>query len=460
MAILIKGGEVVTCERSFRADILCLDQTITQIGEEIGPPSGCHVIDAAGALVMPGGVDPHTHLQLPVMDTVVADDFLTGSQAAIAGGTTTFIDFAIPEKGGTLTDALQQWQSWGEASACDYSLHMTIVEWNKKISKEMELLTLKHGITSFKFYLAYKNAIMVNDEELIAGFMRCKEIGALPMVHAENGDLVYIKQQLLKAKGVTGPSGHPISRPSCVEGEATLRAITIAELIKTPLYVAHVSCQEACDAIHAAQTRGLPIIGETLPSYLTLDDSVYQSKDFDFAAGHVMSPPLRPKGHSDRLWQGVTNGELTVISTDHCPFTKEQKRMGTNDFTKIPNGTGTIEDRLAILWHQGVNSGKITPEQFVALTSTNAAKTFNLYPRKGSIQVGADADLLIFDPTKNRTISAATHHQNNDFNLFEGKNIQGSVVHTIVGGRHLFNDGKLLANKGEGRFLSRIKDKC
>ncbi|MBT7670116.1 MAG: amidohydrolase family protein, partial [Bdellovibrionales bacterium] len=206
MAILIKGGEVVTCERSFRADILCLDQTITQIGEEIGPPSGCHVIDAAGALVMPGGVDPHTHLQLPVMDTVVADDFLTGSQAAIAGGTTTFIDFAIPEKGGTLTDALQQWQSWGEASACDYSLHMTIVEWNKKISKEMELLTLKHGITSFKFYLAYKNAIMVNDEELIAGFMRCKEIGALPMVHAENGDLVYIKQQLLKAKGVTGPS--------------------------------------------------------------------------------------------------------------------------------------------------------------------------------------------------------------------------------------------------------------
>jgi dihydropyrimidinase len=456
MSILIRGGTIVTDQTSYRSDILTHQGRIQEIGENLGAPAGSKTIDATGCLVMPGGVDPHTHMQLPVMDTIVADDFYTGSCAALAGGTTTFIDFAIPKKGGTLTAALEQWQRWGKESACDYSLHMTIVEWNKKISQEMELLTLKHGITSFKFYMAYKNAIMVSDEELIAGFLRCKGIGALPMVHAENGDLVLVLQQLLKAKGERTPRSHPLSRPSQVEGEATNRAITIAEMTGSPLYVAHVSCQEASEAITKAQARGVPIVGETLPSYLTLDDSVYSSSDFDFAAGHVMSPPLRPKRHSDALWGAIEAETLTILSTDHCPFTREQKRVGVEDFTKIPNGTGTIEDRLAILWHEGVRGGRITQQQFVALTSTNAAKTFNLYPQKGCIQQGADADLLIFDPTKSHTISAKTHHQQNDFSLFEGRTITGSVVHTISQGRHLYNDGKLIANKGEGRFLPRF----
>jgi len=454
-ATLIRGGTVVTAEGQIRADLLALDGLVASLGEGLLAPPGAEVIDAGGCLVMPGGVDPHTHMQLPTMGTVAADDFLTGTAAAAAGGTTTILDFVGPERGQSPLRALEQWKAWAARSAVDYGFHMTVSWWGEGFEREMGELVRRQGIASFKFFFAYKGGLMLPDSDILAGFLRCRELGALPQVHAENGELIAYLQAKLLAEGRTGPAFHPRSRPPELEGEATLRAITIAETADVPLYVVHVSASQAAEAIGRARERGVKVVGETLPGFLAIDDSVYDDPDFDRAAGHVMSPPYRPKGHPEALWRAVEAGALSVTGTDHCCFTKAQKRMGLERFTLIPNGCGGVEDRLHVLWHLGVNGGRLSPERFVALTSTAAAKAFNLYPRKGSLAVGADADVVVLDPLRTKTLGARTQHQNTDFSVWEGREVKGVVVHTLSRGRHVWADGDLRVEAGWGRFLAR-----
>lgn len=453
--ILIRGGTLVTDTGRRRADLLCREGRIAAVGDNLDADGGAEIVDAGGCFVMPGGVDPHTHMQLPMMDTVVADDFFTGTAAAAAGGTTTILDFVGPDHGQSPLDALAVWRERAAKATIDYGFHMTVSWWGERFSLEMEPLVREHGVASFKFFLAYKNRLMLPDEDLIAGFSRCRELGALPQVHAENGDLIAHLQHKLLSEGVTSPRGHVLSRPPQCEAEATLRAVTMAELLDVPLYVVHVSAAGAAEAIAGAQARGAKIVGETLPGFLAIDESVYADPDFDIAAGHVMSPPYRPKAYQAVLWQALQDGVLSTTGTDHCCFTRAQKRLGQLDFTKIPNGCGGVEDRLHVMWHLGVNGGWLTPERFVALTSANAAKVFNLWPRKGSLEVGADADVIVFDPHRTKRLSAATQHQNTDFSVWEGFESIGAVVHTMAGGRHVFADGDLRAERGGGRYLPR-----
>lgn len=452
--ILVRGGTVVTDTARRRADVLCSAGRIAAVGESLSAPAGAEIIDAGGCFVMPGGIDPHTHMQLEMMDTVVADDFFTGTAAAAAGGTTTILDFVGPEHGQSPLAALAEWRSRAAKAAVDYGFHMTVSWWGPGFADEMETLVRDHGIASFKFFLAYKGRLMLPDADLIAGFLRCRELGALPQVHAENGELIAHLQPKVLREGVTGPAGHPLSRPPQCEEEATHRAVTMAEMLDVPLYVVHVSAAGAADAIEKARRRGARIVGETLPGFLAIDDSVYRSSDFDNAAGHVMSPPYRPREHREPLWAALASGTLATTGTDHCCFTRAQKRLGLTDFTKIPNGCGGVEDRLHVLWHLGVGSGRLTPEQFVARTSANAAKAFNL-PHKGVLAVGADADVIVLDPKRHKTLSAATQHQNTDFSVWEGFQAKGAVVHTIAGGRHVWCDGDLRADRGAGRYLPR-----
>jgi dihydropyrimidinase len=452
---LLRGGMVVTDRGRQRADVLCRDGHIAAVAPAIEAGTDTAVLDVGGCYVMPGGIDPHTHLQLPMMGTVVADTFLTGTAAAAAGGTTTILDFVGPEPGESPLDALATWRTRAAESTIDYGFHMTVSWWGATFSDAMAALVADHGVTSFKFFLAYKGRLMLPDADLIDGFCRCRDLGALAQVHAENGELVAYLQDKLGAEGVTAPAGHPLSRPPLIEGEATLRAITMAETVGAPIYIVHVSAAEAAQAIRDARMRGARVIGETLPGFLAIDDSVYQSPDFDFAAGHVMSPPYRPKGHQEAIWAAIDDDTLSTTGTDHCCFTKAQKRMGIDDYRKIPNGCGGIEDRLHVLWHLGVNSGRFTPERFVALTSTNAAKAFNLYPHKGSLEIGADADVVVIDPDRSKTISARTQHQNTDFSVWEGLQVKGAVVHTLARGRHVYADGDLRAEAGQGRYVPR-----
>jgi dihydropyrimidinase len=453
--VLIRGGTIVTHEGCRRADVLCRDGKIVQIAEGLKPAREDRLIDAGGCYVMPGGIDPHTHMQLPMMGTVVADDFFSGTAAAAAGGTTTILDFVGPERDQSPLEALDVWRARAAKAAVDYGFHMTVSWWGPGFSDAMASLVGEHGVSSFKFFLAYKGRLMLDNAELIAGFARCRELGALVQVHAENGDLVDYLQKKVLGDGETSPLGHALSRPPQCEGEATLRAITIADAVGVPLYVVHVSAAEAAGAIADAIKRGAKVIGETLPGFLGIDDSVYRAADFDVAAGHVMSPPYRPSEHQHALWHAIETGALSTTGTDHCCFTKAQKRLGLGDFTRIPNGCGGVEDRLHVLWQLGVNSGRLTPERFVALTSANAARVFNLWPRKGSLRVGADADVIVLDPERTKTLSAATQHQRTDFSVWEGLQIKGAVVHTVAGGRHVWADGDLRAEAGRGRFLPR-----
>lgn len=453
--ILVRGGTVITAEGRRRADVLVSGERIAAVGEALAAPPGAEILDAGGCYVMPGGVDPHTHMQLPTMGTVVADDFLSGTAAAAAGGTTTILDFAGPEKGESPLAALDRWQGWAARATVDYGLHMTVSWWGERFAAEMAPLVRERGVTSFKFFTAYKGRLQLSDEELIQGFVRCRELGALPQVHAENGDLIAWLQAKLVAEGVTGPRGHVLARPPAVEAEATLRCVTIAEVVGVPLYVVHVSAGEAAEAIARARRRGVRVVGETLPNFLHVDASIYESPDFDLAAGHVMSPPYRPREHQAALWKALAEDGLSTTGTDHCCFTTEQKRLGEKSFLQIPNGCGGVEDRLHALWHLGVNGGRITPERFVALTSTNAARAFGLWPRKGALEVGADADVIVLDPARTRRLSARTQHQRTDFSVWEGLEVKGVVVHTLARGRHVWEDGELRAVPGAGRFLPR-----
>jgi len=455
MSLVIRGGTVVNADMSERTDIYIDGGIITAVGPDIEVPSDAEVIDASGQYVMPGGIDPHTHMQLPFMGTVASEDFYSGTAAALAGGTTMIIDFVIPDPGQPLMEAYRTWRGWAEKSCADYSFHVAVTWWDDSVHADMGRLVRQEGINSFKHFMAYKGAIMADDEILYNSFSRALELGAMPTVHAENGEMVFQLQQKLLAEGITGPEGHPLSRPPAAEGEAANRAIRMAEVIGVPLYLVHVSTKDALDEIIRARGNGQRVYGEALPGHLLIDDSVYRDPNFARAAAHVMSPPFRDKEHQAALWKGLQSGSLQTTATDHCCFCADQKAAGKDNFTLIPNGTGGVEDRLAILWTYGVGTGKLTPQEFVAITSANTAKIFNIYPQKGVIRAGADADIVVWDPAATKTISAKSHQQNVDFNIFEGMTVTGLASHTISGGVLRYKDGDLRTEKGSGKYIKR-----
>ena len=452
---LIKGGTVVTAEGESRADVLISGETIQAIGPDLEAPLGARIIDAGGAYVMPGGIDPHTHMELPFMGTVASEDFYTGTSAAAAGGTTSIIDFVIPNPKQRILDAYKQWRGWAEKAASDYSFHVAITWWDESVKEDMGTLSREHGVNSFKHFMAYKGAIMCDDEVLVNSFTRARELGALCTCHAENGELVARLQNEIFDRGITGPEGHPLSRPPQVEGEAAYRAIQIADVLGVPLYLVHNSCIDSLQAIATARMRGQRVFGEVLSQHLVIDESVYRNPDWNTAAHYVMSPPFRSKEHQAALWKGLQAGMLQTTATDHCCFCTNQKQAGLDDFRKIPNGTNGVEDRMGVLWTHGVRTGRLTPSEFVAVTSTNAAKIFNIFPKKGAIAVGADADIVIWDPYKARTISAKTHHQNIDFNIYEGMETIGAAAVTLSRGRVLWENDQLKTERGTGKHIER-----
>jgi dihydropyrimidinase len=454
-SVLIRGGTVVNAESSMRADVLCEGGLIRAVGPDLQVPAGATVVDAGGALVLPGGIDPHTHMELPFMGTVTKDDFYTGTAAGVSGGTTMIIDFVIPNAKQPLMQAWNDWRGWAEKSAADYSFHVAVTWWDDSVHRDMGTLVQEHGVNSFKHFMAYKNAIMADDEVLVNSFSRALELGALPTVHAENGELVFQMQKKLVEAGITGPEGHPLSRPPAVEAEAAERAIRIAEVLGTPLYIVHVSCADSVDAIIRARSHGQRVYGEALAGHLTIDESVYQNPDWNVAAAHVMSPPFRARHHQDALWNALAAGHLHTTATDHCAFCGEQKGMGRGDFSKIPNGCAGVEDRMSVLWDAGVRTGRLTPNEFVRVTSTNAAQIFNLYPRKGAIAAGSDADLVVWDPNATKTITTANSISKVGYNVFEGRNVTGLAKVTLSQGKIVWSDGELRTERGAGRYVKR-----
>ena len=455
MSVIIKGGTVVNADQSFRADVYCDDGIIQAVGPDMDAPLGVDVVDAGGCYVMPGGIDPHTHMQLPFMGTVASEDFFSGTTAGAVGGTTMIIDFVIPGPQEDVLETYHKWRGWAEKSTTDYSFHVAITWWDDSVPDAMGTLCRDYGVNSFKHFMAYKGAIMADDEILVNSFTRARELGALCTVHAESGELVDHFQTKIFESGITGPEGHPQSRPPQVEGEAANRAIRFAQMIDVPLYVVHNSCAQSLNEIARARREGQRVFGEVLAGHLLVDDSVYRNPDFEFAAAHVMSPPFRPKANKEALWRGLQSGDLQTTATDHCCFCADQKAMGKDDFRKIPNGTGGIEDRMHVLWTHGVNTGRLTMSEFVAVTSTNSAKIFNIYPRKGIIAAGSDADLAIFDPQATHTISAKTHHQKVDLNIFEGMELTGINVATVSQGKVVYKDGDVRTERGVGRYVDR-----
>ena len=449
---VIKGGTVVTADRTYSADVKVEGGKITAIGDEL---SGDATLDASGCYVMPGGIDPHTHLEMPFMGTYSTDDFESGTRAALAGGTTMVVDFALPAPGQSLLEAIQMWDNKSTRANCDFSFHMAITWWSEQVFNEMETVVREKGINTFKHFMAYKGALMVDDDEMYSSFQRCAELGAVPMVHAENGDVVAQLQTKLMAEGNNGPEGHAYSRPPEVEGEATNRAIMIADMAGVPLYVVHTSCEQSHEAIRRARQNGMRVYGEPLIQHLTLDESEYMNKDWDHSARRVMSPPFRNKKHQDSLWAGLQAGSLQVVATDHCAFTTEQKRYGVGDFTKIPNGTGGLEDRMPMLWTHGVNTGRLTMNEFVAVTSTNIAKILNVYPTKGAILEGADADIVVWDPERSKTITAGIQQSAIDYNVFEGKEVKGLPRFTLTKGKVAIEENEIKTETGHGKFVSR-----
>ncbi|MFZ1482796.1 MAG: dihydropyrimidinase [Paracoccaceae bacterium] len=448
---VIKGGTVVTADLTYSADVLVEGGVITAIGPNL---KGDTTLDASGCYIMPGGIDPHTHLEMPFMGTYSTDDFESGTRAALSGGTTMVVDFVLPGQGQGLMDAAQMWSNKSGRANCDYSYHMAITWWGQKVWEDMDL-AVKAGMTSFKHFMAYKGALMVNDDEMYQSFRRVGDLGGVALVHAENGDVVAELTAKLLAEGNTGPEAHAYSRPPQVEGEATNRAIMIADMAGVPLYVVHTSCEDSHEAIRRARQQGKRVWGEPLIQHLTLDESEYFNPDWDHAARRVMSPPFRNKQHQDSLWAGLQSGSLSVVATDHCAFTTAQKRYGVGDFSKIPNGTGGLEDRMPMLWTYGVATGRLTMNEFVAVTSTNIAKILNCYPKKGAVLVGADAVLVVWDPEKAKTITAGKQQSAIDYNVFEGKAVKGLPRFTLTRGHVAIHDGEVRTREGHGQFVAR-----
>ena len=451
MPSVIKDGTIVTADLTYKSDLRIENGKIIEIGKNL---SGDEVLDATGCYVMPGGIDPHVHLEMPFMGTHSSDNFESGTRAGLAGGTTMVIDFCLPNPEQSLMEALAIWQQKSSHACTDYSYHMAITWWSEEVFNEMEEV-VGRGINTFKHFMAYKGALMVDDDEMFASFQRCATLGAMPLVHAENGDVVATLQQKLLSEGNNGPEAHAYSRPPEVEGEAANRAVMIADMANVPLYIVHTSCEQAHEAIRRARQKGMRVFGESLIQHLTLDESEYSHPDWNHAARRVMSPPFRNKQHQASLWAGLQAGSIQVVATDHCAFTTEQKQFGIGDFTKIPNGTGGLEDRMPMLWTHGVNTGRLTMNEFVALTSTNVAKIMNLYPKKGAILVGADADIVVWDPKRSKTITDSTQQSAIDYNVFEGQKVEGLPRYTLTRGKVAIEESIVSTEPGHGEFVAR-----
>lgn len=452
MKTLIRSGTVITASDTFQADILVDGEIIAAVGHNLGPTD--REIDATGRFVLPGGVDEHTHFKLPVSGTE-SMPWETESVAAALGGTTTVIDFAMQQKGGMLSAAIEDWKvNRAEGrSAVDYGLHVTVVDLRPEVAEEIGEI-VERGVTTLKCLMAYKGSVMVDDATLFRTLQAARQHGALVLVHCENGDLVDLMQRDLIAAGKTEPRYHPISRPAPNEGEATNRAIVLAELAGAPLFIVHVTCAQAVERIRAAQDRGLPIYAETCPQYLTLTEEELTRPDFE-GAKWVCSPPLRPAGHGDALWQALADGTLRGLGSDHCAFTFRQKEMGRGDFTRIPNGIPAVEERLPILYAYGVAPGRITVNQLVDLTATTPARLMGLYPRKGSIAPGSDADLVLFDPDASWAMTAGTQHSAAGYSAFEGLPMQGKVDTVLLRGSVIVRGGEYTGTLGQGEFIPR-----
>jgi len=453
--ILIHGGDVVNEDGRQRADVYVEGKLIKAVGLELEVPAGTRRIDATGRLVIPGGIDTHTHCQMPFMGSFAVDDFYIGTKAALAGGTTMIIDFVIPTKGEPLQTAYNRWRGWADAKVCcDYSLHMAITWWDENVAKEMTAVTTKMGINSFKVFMAYKDVFMLRDNEIIECFKEVKQVGGIGQVHAENGDVIVENCAKLLAAGITGPEGHPLSRPEEVEAEATYRACVIANQTKCPLYVVHVMSKSAAKIIMDKRKDGSVIFGEPIAASLACNGSHYYHHCWRHAAAYVLSPPLREDVTTpDYLMRLLASGDLQCTGTDNCTFNSAQKAMGINDFTKIPNGVNGLEDRMSVIWERGVHTGIMTPERFVGATSTTAARIFNIYPQKGVIAPGSDADIVVWNPDITRTISAATHHHAVDFNIFEGMCCHGVPEVVLTGGRVVVEQGEVKVERGSGQFV-------
>ncbi|MBI5208729.1 MAG: dihydropyrimidinase [Elusimicrobia bacterium] len=453
--VVVKGGTLFTASDSCRADILIRGGKIAAIGEKIDPPAQAAIVDASGLEVFAGGVDVHTHFELPFMGTVSADDFESGTTAAACGGTTTIIDFVIPSKGRGLLEGLEAWRAKAEGKAVvDYGFHMALVEYDDRVAAELPKV-VREGITSFKCFMAYKGAFMMDDSQLLDVLAAAKRHGGLVSVHAENGDmLVNIMARLVK-EGKTGPAYHPVGHPAAAEGEASHRAIALAKMAGAPLYFVHLSCDEALVEVKAARLAGQCVLAETCPQYLLLDDSLYGKNGFE-AAKWVMSPPLRDKSNQGKLWQGLADGFIQTVATDHCSFRfSGQKDMGKDDFTRIPNGIPAVGDRMNLLYTYGVQKGLLSRSQFAAVTSANPAKIFGLYPQKGTIAVGSDADLVLFDPKKKGRLSKATTRHRVDYSAFEGFELEGLPAVVLSRGEVVAKDNVFTGRKGRGRFVKR-----
>ncbi len=457
MSVLIEGGRIVTAGDDYVADVYVEDETITLIGESLDVEAD-RVIDAAGKYVLPGCIDPHTHLDMPFGGTVTIDDFLSGQVSAAFGGTTCHIDFAIQTKGQTFAAGLEEWHAKANGKAViDYGFHIIVTDLEEGGTLD-ELATLPdQGVTSYKLLLAYKDVLMVDDATLFNVMELATRTGALVMIHGENGSAIDVLVRRAVAGGNLAPGWHYRTRPPELEGEATNRAIQLAHVAGCPLYVVHVTCKEAVEPIKAARDKGWPVWGETCTQYFFVDETFLDRPGFE-GAKYVYSPPARDASNHDVLWNAVHTDALSAISTDHCAFLFDgQKTLGRDDFSKIPNGAPGLEDRLLMIHHFGVNEGRITLNRMVELLATNPARLFGLYPRKGTIAAGSDADIVVFDPAKELTISAASHHSKADYNLYEGTGVVGAPEIVLSRGRVLVEDDELVAPPGVGRFVHRAR---
>src|SRR5262245_55529137 len=457
MKTLIKGGHVVTAVDSYVADILIEGSTIALIGRDLERivDSPDKTIDANGRLVFPGGIDPHTHMDLPFGGTAASDDFETGTRAAAFGGTTTIIDFAVQYRGQSLNQALDGWFAKAEGKATiDYGFHLIVTDLpDHRLSELVGLIN--QGVSSFKLFMAYPGVFLVDDATIFKAMSTAGEKGGLICMHAENGVVIDVQVKRAIAEGRTAPKYHALTRPTIAEAEGVHRSIAIAQMANSPVYIVHLSCYDALKEVQSARDLGLPAFAETCPQYLFLDYSYYEQEGFE-GAKYVMTPPLRDKSNQEQLWKGLRGDDLQVISTDHCPFCfKEQKELGRDDFSKFPNGGPGVEDRMSLIYDGGVVQNRISLNRFVELTSTAAAKIFGLFPKKGTIAVGSDADIVIFDPNREKTISAKTHHMRVDYSAYEGRTVRGVTETVLSRGNVIVENGTFKGKAGAGQFLKR-----
>jgi dihydropyrimidinase len=457
MRTLLRHGTIVNADGQRRADVLAADGRIVAIESGLNVPAD-RVIDMTGRWLLPGGVDVHTHLDAPIGDIRTADDFASGTMAAACGGTTTVIDYATQSRGGSLHDALDAWmRRAGGRAVIDFGFHMCISDLREEVESEIDGLVAA-GVPSFKLFMAYPDRLMLNDGEIFRVLRRTAECGGLVCLHAENGPVIDVLVREALAAGHTAPRFHTLTRPPAVEAEAVHRGIALARLAGAPLYIVHLSSVEALDEVSAARRRGDRVVAETCPQYLILSADERQDEDDGFdGARAVMSPPLRDRAAQDALWAGLARGDLQVVATDHCPFTLEQKARGRDDFSRIPNGAPGIEHRMALMFDEGVRTGRLSVKRFVEVTAAAPARIFGLYPRKGVIAEGSDADLVVFDPSGTTTISAATHHMRVDYNLYEGRTLSGAVEMVMARGEVIVEGGRFVGPAGGGRFLKRAQ---